>query len=95
MKTVAPQYTSRYLNYCRVHGEPDPEKMLEKDRETWPGGCMVGFSLWIQKKWREWYKTLGPCDGRGPRGVCLIAGHIQGLHQDHAAFDVWLSKETS
>jgi hypothetical protein len=85
-------WNSRYLEYCRVNEERDPEKMLARDREKYPGGVMVGFSLWIQQKWRQWYASLGPCDGRY---VCLISGHIRELHQDHVAFDRWLAKEQS
>jgi hypothetical protein len=43
----------RYLAYCLAHGETDPEVMLERERERWPGGVMVGYSLWIQEQWRE------------------------------------------
>jgi hypothetical protein len=82
----------RYIQYCRVNGESDPDRMLERDREEWPGGCMCGFSLWISRKWREWYASLGPCNGQY---ACLISGHMDRLHQDHAAFDKWLEKEVT
>ena len=88
-------WNSRYLEYARVHGESDPETMLAKDRETYPGGVMCGFTLWIQRKWREWYASLPKCDGIGPNRLCIIAGHDRRLHQDHEAFDRWLAKETT
>lgn len=81
------RWNPRYLEYCRVNGESDPEKMLEKDRERWPGGCMVGFSLWIQQKWHEWYLSIGL-----PAKMPL---HDKRFYQDHAAFDRWLSKEAA
>lgn len=83
-------WNPRYLEYCRAHGEASPERMLEKDRARWPGGCMAGFSIWIQAMWKEWYRTLGPCDGRNQ--ACRIVGHAERLHQDHAAFDAWLAR---
>ena len=67
-----------------MHGERNPDKMLEKDREQWPGGCMIGFSLWIQRKWQEWYASIG-------RGKLPL--HWQRYYQDHAAFDRWLAQE--
>ncbi len=84
--TETTTWNPRYLAYCRVNGETDPDKMLARDRKTWPGGCMVGFSLWIEKKWQEWYTSIG----KG--GLPL---HTQRYYQDHAAFDAWLAKQKS
>ena len=80
----AKDWNPRYLAYARAQGEPDPEKMLEKDRERWPGGVMCGFSLWIQGKWQEWYTLIG---------VGKMTIYDQRFYQDHKAFDKWLSKE--
>lgn len=77
-------WNPRYLQYCRVNGEADPDRMLERDRKRWPGGSMCGFTLWIQAKWQEWYTSIG----KG--GLPL---HTQRYYQDHKAFDLWLSKE--
>ena len=54
----------KYLAYCKAHGEPDPEAMLERDRVEWPGGCMTGFILWIGEKAREFDAEYGGRDGR-------------------------------
>lgn len=86
-------WNPRYLEYCRVNGETDPERMLSRDRER--GAVMLEFSLWIQRKWKEWYAQLPPCDWSTGPYACRVAGHIRELHQDHKAFDLWLSKENS
>lgn len=39
----------RYLAYCSAHGRT-PDDMLAYDREQFPGGCMVGFMLWINQR---------------------------------------------
>ncbi len=41
----------RYTAYARAH-DKSPDEMLSHDKNEWPGGCMVGFMLWIgeQKK---------------------------------------------
>lgn len=78
------KWNPRYLNYCRVNGIKDPDKMLEVDRERWPGGCMVGFTIWINRKWQEWYSSIG----KG--GMPL---HQQRYFQDHVSFDRWLAQE--
>lgn len=51
-------WNPRYLAYARAEGEPDPDAMLARDRERYPGGSMCGFMLWIQARWREWAATL-------------------------------------
>lgn len=55
MKRIAivNEYNSRYLLYCKAHGNDwDPSRQLEEDSMKWPGGKMCGFMLWIQEKWR-------------------------------------------
>ena len=49
----------RYMAYCLFHGEIDPSKMLEKDIELYPGGQMLGFTLWIQEYLLEFKKIVG------------------------------------
>ena len=41
----------RYIAYAKAHGRT-ADDMLAHDKDAWPGGCMVGFTLWIgeQKK---------------------------------------------
>jgi hypothetical protein len=46
------EWNPRYVLYAEAHGF-DPEAMLEHDKQVWPGGCMVGFSFWIQEAWRQ------------------------------------------
>lgn len=78
---MAKDWNPRYLAYCVAQGVDDPEKMLEKDRERWPGGVMLGFSLWIQSMWQEWYASIG---------VGHLKRYDQRFYQNHAAFDRWL-----
>ena len=79
-------FNSRYVAYCKAHGEDNPETMLEKDAERYPGGKMVGFNLWIQHKIFTW-KTLQnyPKDNAGR--YLVFTG------EDHNAFDAWLQGE--
>lgn len=75
---------SRYLAYCKAHGEPDPDKMIEKDKKIYPGGFMCGFILWIQVKWDEWKeenKKFYSGDSHTP------------ADSDHNLFDTWLNKK--
>ncbi len=74
----------RYLAYCKSQGEPDPDKMMEKDKELYPGGFMCGFILWIQSMWNEWKeenKKFYKGDSRTPSD------------SDHDLFDSWLQKK--
>lgn len=68
----------RYVTYCIAQGEPDPERMLARDRERYPGGRMTGFILWASQKWREWDRLNGRA-ANSPHSA-----------EDHAAFDAWL-----
>ncbi len=67
---------ARYIAYAAAHGET-PDGMLAADRVRWPGGGMVGFTIWIDGKWRAWCALTGR-----PRSALTDA--------DHAAFDAWL-----
>ena len=40
------EWNPRYVAYAATMGRT-PEAQLVADREVWPGGCMVGFMLWI------------------------------------------------
>ena len=69
----------RYLNYCRVHGLT-PEQMAMADDETWPGGCMTGFFLWLGRQ-RVAFQRAHP--------EAFLDGHVA----DHEAWDRWLDAE--
>lgn len=73
----------RYLAYARVHGR-EGEAQLAHDKEFWPGGCMVGFMIWIRRQWQAWWETQrGPNDPKRYFDACLT-------NADHDAFDAWL-----
>lgn len=78
------EWNSRYIQYCRVNGELNPNRMLENDSERYPGGKMCGFILWVQNKWRQWYEFIG---------IGKLSVYEQRLYQDHAAFDKWLAAQ--
>lgn len=80
-RTESPEATPtnpRYLAYCRAHGHSDHDAMIAADRETWPGGKMCGFTVWIQQRWREWLKA------RGRKHDDVKS------EDDHREFDAWL-----
>jgi hypothetical protein len=70
-------WNPRYVAYAKAHGCP-PEKMLQKDKECYPGGCMCGFILWINAKWREWETLTGNIPPHATR--------------DQDEFDAWLNE---
>lgn len=76
-------WNPRYLAYCRVNGQAHPDKMLERDRASWPGGHMCGFMLWIQRKWFQWEKATG-WKSHWPKG-----------DEQHKSFDTWLEIQQS
>lgn len=51
--TEQKEWNSRYLAYCKAHGEQDPEVMLQKDRVRWPGGYMAGYIIWNSNMLRK------------------------------------------
>lgn len=74
----------RYLAYCKAQGEPDPDKMMERDGELYPGGVMTGYIVWIGSMWMEWKdenKKFYSGDLRTPSD------------SDHDLFDAWLKKK--
>lgn len=72
-------YQPRYVAYARAHGR-SPEVQAAQDRVEHPGGCMVGYILWIGDRWRE-YRSA--------------AGWRPGAPADHAGFDAWLEARTT
>jgi hypothetical protein len=89
------KWNPRYVAYARAHGD-DPETRLAKDRDEWPGGCMVGFSFWIHDRWRDFARHLG-IDCKQPSGGfwrvdIIVHNHVHG-DVDHA-FDEWLGGQS-
>ena len=80
-------WNPRYVTWAKKHGLT-PEAMIEKDKQDWPGGCMVGYSLWIQ----EQVKAICAFYGEKQADLRLIISHC-GDKDYHKVFDQWL--ETS
>lgn len=47
-----------YVLYAKANGRT-PEEQAEADPIEWPGGCMCGFILWVNRKYRELWDVLG------------------------------------
>lgn len=81
------EFSGMYLAYCRAHGHADdPEGMLAADRETWPGGHMCGFILWVGSKRREWARY------RGLRGHDYVTFVVMG---EEKSFLEWVEGRAS
>lgn len=78
------EWNPRYLAYCEATGALGPEATMRRDRETYPGGHMAGFILWIGQEWREWHAE---------RGRVRFAQPLSTV--DHEDFDVWLQKRSA
>lgn len=74
------KYQPRYLAYCAANGL-EPEEMLGKDRERYPGGYMTGFLLWIPQMWKKWDELTGRGDLSLPKS-----------RKDHRDFTRWLTE---
>jgi hypothetical protein len=77
---VATDFNPRYVLYAKAHGE-QPEDILLRDEEAYPGGKMCGFILWMRRRINEAEKErpeLFFFDGRHSR-----------LY-DQVGFDKWL-----
>lgn len=46
------EYNVRYVYYANAHGK-SPQDMMEHDTKKYPGGCMAGFLLWMDKRKQE------------------------------------------
>lgn len=44
-------WNPRYVWYAQAYSR-SPENQLAHDKQEWVGGCMTGFILWIQDKWK-------------------------------------------
>lgn len=70
-----PEFNPVYLRYCVEHGETDPNVMLAKDSERYPGGCMAGFLLWVSAKRQAFYAlNPGALFGGRPTGRIVDIG---------------------
>lgn len=49
-------HNPRYTAYAKANGN-DPEQQLRIDEETYPGGKMVGFILWIRERKRAFLEA--------------------------------------
>ena len=83
------QWNPRYELWAKLHNL-SPEDMGVKDQEDWPGGCMTGFSLWIQEKWSKWAKEVSQETGEY---YGEILKHLN--DKDNKNFDTWLQEEVS
>ena len=80
------KWNPRFVAYAKAHGRT-PEEQAEQDEKDWPGGCMVGFSQWIQHQRDELLRSQGL-----PIGDLR---HLAFAGQDpHKAFDKWLGCDT-
>jgi len=50
--TNATGWNPRYLEYAAAH-QGTPEAQLAYDRKMYPGACMCGFILWVNKNARR------------------------------------------
>lgn len=77
-------WNPRYVLWAKRNGN-EPEDQLAEDKKTWPGGCMVGFSLWIQAAWRQLHNERYSC-----------CDTEREMHMNHmslqAEFDLWLEE---
>lgn len=77
-------WNPRYVLWAKKHGLT-PEEMAEKDQRDWPGGCMCGFSLWIQSEVKAICEFYGIKNGYDLRLIWPACGDdIQKV------FDQWL-----
>lgn len=42
------EFNPRFVAFAKAHGRTASEQIVH-DKDAWPGGCMVGFMLWIGK----------------------------------------------
>lgn len=78
----------RYLAWAAKHGN-SPEQQLAQDKRDWPGGCMVGFSLWIRDMVHEF---AGPNVPEGMTGAEWGALQVQ---RDQDGFTAFLLKRAA
>jgi hypothetical protein len=75
------EWNPRFVAYAADH-DNTPEEQLRADDETWPGGRMTGFMLWIRERWQEWALTTGHPRAKDANAIIT--------DDDHRTFDAWL-----
>lgn len=76
------QWNPRYVAFARAHGRT-PEEQAVFDDQKWPGGCMVGFQLWISQQLREAHEA----------GAGGVIRDLNGLHVwKQGEWDAWLNR---
>lgn len=55
---MADLWNPHWLCYSAAHGY-HPASMLDVDAETWPGGKMAGFIVWMNRRWGDWAQLRG------------------------------------
>jgi hypothetical protein len=75
----------RYVAYARAHGRSTAAQ-LEQDRKDWPGGSMVGFTLWNTGRLRQ-FNAINP--------QAFVPSGDGAMLVDHAAYDQHLYEVTA
>lgn len=76
------KFNPRFVEYCRLTGGLSAEETLKRDAETYPGGLMCGFILWLGDRWKEWSREFHDVD------YVEIKSEAH-----HAHFDTWLANK--
>lgn len=77
---VNKEYQIRYVIYAAYHSRTPDEQMLYDKEKSNGGAIMMEFSLWIQKKWKQYAKVAD-----------VNLDYL--LPNDHENFNVWLAKQ--
>lgn len=77
---MANDFNPRYVLYAKAHGE-QPEGMLLRDEDAYPGGRMCGFLLWHARRIAEAKKQ---------KPELFFFDGSTGRLYDHAGYDEWL-----
>lgn len=75
-------WNPRFIAYAKAHGHT-PVEQLKADRQEYPGGCMCGFILWLNRQWGAF---------RELHGFKSQEALILGLKDAHRQFDEWLAR---
>jgi len=54
----------RYVAYAKAHGR-SPANQLATDRKKYPGGCMCGFLVWMNRQRQKFGAEYPECVGFG------------------------------
>lgn len=78
-----------FAAYALAHGRT-VAGIVEADRAEWPGGRMVGFLLWMSRRWRQWGALRGLHRDGGGAWYDAAGRHVLLSEEDHAHFGGWL-----